>query len=472
MSRYAYERLTHESAAILEGESSRSFAHACTTLIFESGPLGHSDGGVDFPAIRRAIEARLHRAPLYRRKLRRVPLENHPVWVDDHEFNLDYHVRHTSLPRPGGMDELRKVSARVQATRMDRSRPLWECWVLEGLAGDRFALVLKTHTVLADAGADLMQELLSPEPDPIDEEPPPFEPRPVPSTAELWRDEVVRQARLPRRAMRRFREFSSQSEDFGAELARRARAVAGLLGYSVRPLHDSPLSGHVGPHRRFDHLVLALDDAKSVRAHLGGTIHDVVLTTVAGAAARYLRQHFVNPATLDFRAAVPMSLRAGDHNEGIGEWIVELPIWEADPLKRYRRVCERTAEQNRISPALGARTLYSVAKWTSSRLLAQGVRAMSARTLVNLRVANVPGPQLPLFLSGARMVECYGKVPLGVTDGLGIAVISYDGKLCIGLNADFDLVQDLETFSEALVASFDELCEAARGHRGKLALVS
>ena len=472
MTRYAYERLSHESAAILDGESSRSFAHACTTLVFESGPLSRSDGGVDFPAIRRAIEARLHQVPLYRRKLRSVPFEKHPVWVDDHEFNLDYHVRHTSLPRPGGMEELRRVSARVQATRLDRSRPLWECWVLEGLAGDRFALVLKTHTVLADAGTDLMHELLSPVPDDIDDVATPFAPRPVPSPAELWRDEVVRQARLPRRALRRFREFSSQSEDFAEELATRARGVAGLLGYSIRPLHDTPLSGRVGPHRRFDQLVLSLDDAKSVRAHLGGTIHDVVLTTVAGAAARYLRAHFVNPATLDFRVAVPMSLRAGDHNEGIGEWIVELPIWEQDPLRRYQRVCERTVEQNRVSPALGARTLYSVAKWTSSQLLAQGVRAMSARAPVNLRVANVPGPQLPLFLSGARLAECYGKVPLGGSGGLGIAVMSYDGKLCVGLNADFDLVPDLEVFSEALVSSFDELCEAARTHRGKLALVS
>ena len=151
MPRYAYERLGHESARLLELETSRQFSHTSMTAIFEAGPLAKPDGGVDFAAIRRAIEYRLAQVPHYRRKLRRIPLENHPIWVDDHEFNLEYHVRHTSLPRPGSPAELRQVASRVQAQRLDRSRPLWECWVIEGLEGGRFALLVKTHLAMAEA---------------------------------------------------------------------------------------------------------------------------------------------------------------------------------------------------------------------------------------------------------------------------------------------------------------------------------
>ena len=160
MARYAYERLSHDGASLLELETSRIFAHTGTTLILEPGPLARPDGGVDFEAIRAAIESRLHQVPSYRRKLSWIPIEKHPVWVDDHEFNLGYHIRHTSLPRPGSMRQLRRLAARVQAQRLDRSRPLWEYWVAEGLEGGRFALITKTHAALLEStGADLLQAL-------------------------------------------------------------------------------------------------------------------------------------------------------------------------------------------------------------------------------------------------------------------------------------------------------------------------
>ena len=167
MPRYAYDRLSYESAALLGAESSRHFGHAATTLVFEAGPLARPGGGVDFEAIRSAIESRLHLVPVYRRKLRRIPFENHPVWVDDREFSLDYHLRHTGLAQPGEMAQVQKVVARLQAQRLDRSRPLWECWLLEGLSGGRFALVVKQHAVLAEFPGDLMQVLLSPDPNEV-----------------------------------------------------------------------------------------------------------------------------------------------------------------------------------------------------------------------------------------------------------------------------------------------------------------
>ena len=458
MARYAYDRLSHESAALLERENSRHYQHSGATLLFDAGPLATADGGVDFAAIRAAVASRLHRVPQYRRKLKWVPFEDHPVWVDDAEFNLDYHLRHTSLARPGGDSQLRKLAARVQSQRLDRNRPLWECWVLEGMEGGRFALVVKTHNAMVDgASADLLGALLSPDPDEVFEPPPPHNPRPVPTSAELVRDEVVRQFRLPRRVWRRFQEFATESDDLLSELSSRAESVAQLLGYTFKRLPETPLNGEVGPHRHCDMLTLPLEGAKEIRQELGGSIHDVILASVSGAVARYLRAHHLNPAILDFRAGVPVSLMRGEANEGVGEWILELPIWEKDPVRRFQLVRERTEALNESHPALGARTLFSMAGWTSSRMLAQAARALSGGAAVHLTVTNVPGPQEPLYLAGARLLESFGNIPLRQNGGLGIAVMSYEGKLCFGLNADFDLVGDLKLFTEALKSSFEEL---------------
>ena len=471
MARYAYERLGHESARLLEFESSRQFAHTSMTAVFEAGPLAGPDGGVDFAAIRRAIEFRLAQVPHYRRKLRRIPLENHPIWVDDHEFNLDYHVRHTSLPRPGGHAELRQVASRVQAQRLDRSRPLWECWVLEGLEGGRFALLVKTHLAMAEAGADLLEALLSIDAAVAPGTPAPFVPRPMPSAAELARDELLRQMRLPRQALRRIGRFWRETEHAGEEIQRHVRRVARLLGYSIRSLQETPLTGPVGPHRRCEYLVVSLDDAKSVRQELGGTIHDVVIATVTGAVGRYLRAHHVSATTLDFRAAVPVSLRSGTSRQGVGEWHLDLPVWEQDPLRRLERVRELTSALGKSNPPLGAAALAGEERWIGSRLLALGARAISNRRAEHLRLVNVPGAQRPLYLSGARLVEAYGMVPLGDEAGLGVTILSYDGKLFVGLNADFDRVADLALFREGLAESFAELVREAKRKKARLSVV-
>lgn len=472
MARYAYQRLGPESAALLEQETSRSFGHTGTTLVFEPGPLGRPDAGVAFEAIGAAIESRLHQVPAYRWKLRWIPLEKHPIWVDDQEFNLHYHVRHTSLPRPGTLQQLQRLAARLQAQRLDRSRPLWEYWVVEGLEGGRFALVTKTHGALLEAAdADLLQALLSPDPEWRHAPPPPFRPRPMPSVAELVRDELVREARLPRRALERLRRFAS-SEALGDEMARRLRGIARMLGYSLRDAPETPLNGPVGPHRRFDQLVLPLSEAKQIRRQLGGSVLDVVLATVAGAVAAYLKLHFLNPATLDFRVAVPVGLKGEGDEERVGEWIIELPVWENDPLERFERIRRRTAALGRADPVRRAGELFgSGGAWTLSKLPAQSARSMAFRPPVDLRVANVPCPQVPLYFEGARLLECYGELPLAETGGLGIAVFGYDGRLCWSLNADFDRVRDLDRFTRAIAQAHRELLRAASRSRGSLALV-
>jgi diacylglycerol O-acyltransferase / wax synthase len=463
MPHYRYQRLSNASARLLEQETSRVFGHVSSTLIFGPGPLGRPDGGVDFEAIRHEIEARLHLVPQLRRKLRRIPLEGHPVWVDDREFNLDYHVRHTSLARPGTGDQLHRLVARIQSQRLDRSRPLWECWVLEGLEHGRFALLTKTHNALAEPegeASDLLQALLCAEPRGRSEPGPAFRARPMPSAAELVRDEVLRRASLARGFVQWLRSNLVGSEHLEEELRARANRLARLLGYSLRETRETPFNGEIGPHRRFDRLVTSLDDARAVRAALGGSVHDVILATLAGAAGRYLRAHHVHPATLDFRVAVPIGLR--DRAErGVAEWLLDLPVWETDPLRRLGAVRERTETLQGSRPGADARDQSAAEGWSPSRRLSLAVRGLSPRAPVSLRVVNVPGPQVPFYLAGARLEECYGGVPLSDGAGLAVSILSYDGKLCWGLNADFDLVPDLPLFTAAIAESFDELRRAA-----------
>jgi WS/DGAT/MGAT family acyltransferase len=279
---------------------------------------------------------------------------------------------------------------------------------------------------------------------------------------------VVRQARLSRRLAAK---LSAPLElDPVESLRGAARRAVAMLGYSLQRGTDTPFNGSIGPHRRFDHLELPLADARRVRDAFGGSIHDVLLATLSGAVTRYLRAHFVNPATLDFRAAVPVSLREREAEEGIGEWIVELPIWEGDPARCLARVRERTRLLHEESPALDARSIPAES-WTATRRMAQAARAMTSGAPVSLRIVNIPGPQQPLYLEGARLEAAYGKVPLGERGGLGIAITSYDGKLCWGLNADYDLVPDLALFSDAIRDAFAKLVRAAAHHETPLSVV-
>ena len=457
-----YERLSAESASFLLLDSTRTYGHSTTLLILENGVLARGASGVDFDAVRALLEARLHLAERYRQRLKWVPYEDHPVWVDDASFNLDYHLRHSALPSPGDITQLEKTAARIMAQRLDRNRPLWECWVLEGLEGDRFGLLLKTHAALLEDGgqAELLQMLLSPDPSEEIGEPEPFRPRPVPSGLELVRDEVFRRSALPRQAMRRLRNFAEESGNLRAEFMRRTHAVAKLLGYTIRPPRQTPLNGAIGPHRSFERYLLPLEDVRRVNAELGGSVHDVVLATVAGAVRRFLETRLVNPATLDFRISTPVSLDYDKQGGDVSAWTIELPLWERDPVKRFAMIREQTRAENDVQPGLAGKTLFSMARWSGSRLLTLGARSLSTHAGVNLNLLNVPGSKETLYFAGAPIVETYGLTPLSQGHGLGITVMSYAGTLYWGLNADYDLLPDLPRFAEGLEASFRELDRA------------
>jgi len=462
MPRYFYERLSDRSAGYLANETPRTFAHASSIQVFESGPLATADGGVDFEAISSAIAARLHQVPRLRQELIWIPIENHPIWVDDENFNLGYHLRHTSLPRPGGFAQLEAMAARIMAQRMDRTRPLWECWVLEGLTGGRFALIMKTHhCMVEEAGADLLEVLLSASPDATDPEPPTFQPRPRPSARELVVEEVVQQAKLPRRAFERLRGLISERHQLGRELTAKATAAAELLGYSLRPPIGTPLNGLIGPHRRFKGVAVSLDDARFVRRAMDAKMLDVILTAVAGAVRSYLKERLVSPAALDFRIATPVGLAAGRSGERAAEWVIDLPLWEKDPVVRLQQIRQATRKLSESKGTVPASALLEGDVWFGGRLLSLGARSLASHMPVNMTLINAPGTQVPLHFKGARLLETYGQVPLREHHGLGIAVMSYDGRLFFGLNADFDLVPDLDVFAVALERSFDELRRVA-----------
>ena len=462
MAHYSYERLSDRSAEYLLHEDARHHAHASSIQIFDSGPLATPEGGVDFDAICEAIASRLHLVPRLTQELRWVPIEDHPVWVDDPDFILDFHMRHTSLPRPGGFRQLQNMAARIMAQRVDRSRPLWECWVLEGVKGGRFALVMKTHhCMVEEEGSDLMEVLLSVDPDEPDPEPPLRIPRPLPSARELVMNEVINQARIPRRTFNRVRNLAHSPEALRHDLEAKARRAAGLLGYSFRPPMDTPLNGPIGRHRRFRGVRFPLDDAKRVRQMLGGTVHDVILAVVAGATRKYMLERLVNPAAIDFRISTPVGVAPGGSEERVAEWIIDLPVWEKDPVQCFEQIRADTAKLSENQQILSASVFLSGDTWFGGRLLSAGARAQASRAPVNMMMANSPGAQVPLYLKGARMLEAYGEVPLREHHGLSIAVMSYDGRLFFGITADYDVVRDIDRYVFALKQAFQELVDAA-----------
>jgi len=469
MARYAYERLSAQDNTFLLLETPNVHMHVAATSIFHAGSLKTAEGGIDVDSIKRSTEAVLHLIPRYCQRLKKIPFENHAVWIDDRHFSLDYHIRHTSLPRPGTDEQLKRLAARIMAQQLDRSRPLWEIWVVEGLERDRFAMINKMHHCMIDgaSGVDIGQILMSASPDQPASEARPFVPRPAPSRSELWRDELRRRLSLPLRAARDFREFTRETDDVRLELRHRVRAVMQLIGWAVHGASDTPINGRLGPHRRFDWMTMPLEEVKAVRKALGCTLNDVVLATVAGAVRQYMIHRRVNPGELDFRVSAPVSVRRKEDRGKLGNrvssWIIRLPIGERDPRVRLEAIHEVTRTLKESKQALGVEMMMAAAEWTPPALLSLGAQAASGP--INMIVTNVPGPQIPLYMLGARLETSFPQVPLLENTGLGIALFSYDSQLCWGFNADYNLVPDLPVFVRAVQSSFAALSDAS-GLRG------
>ncbi|MGH0028513.1 MAG: wax ester/triacylglycerol synthase family O-acyltransferase [Myxococcota bacterium] len=466
MARYGYDRLSAQDASFLWIESESSPMHIGSVCVYEAGPLRNGDGGVDIDRQRRAVEAVLHWIPRYRQKIAWTPLEGWPVWVDDRHFALGYHIRHLSLPRPGTVAQLKEIVSRILARPLDRARPLGEMWVIEGLEnGEQFAVVSKIHHCMVDgaAGADLTQILMSTSAKHEIEEPLPYLPRPAPGPFELLTGSLRDRFELGLDALRRAGDGSDDWASLGREIEHRARALVDLAGFALKPASETPLNGDLGPHRLFEWSTMPLDVVLDLRRQLGCTVNDIVLATVTGAVRRYLFRRRLDPAKLDFRVAAPVSTRSEGDARGRGNhvstWIVPLPLAEADPMKQLAAVRDRTAGLKRDGAASGADTLMKIAEWLPPAVVGAG--AQLARGPANLIVTNVPGPQFPLYSAGAPLLGLYPVVPIIPGIGLGIALFSYDGRLCWGSNADDELVPDLPAFVADVNVAFENLHRAA-----------
>jgi diacylglycerol O-acyltransferase / wax synthase len=468
MPRYAYDPLTFLDNSFLIMERPNSPMHIAGTATFEGGALIRPDGGVDIDAIRAYTQSRLHLIPRYRQRLSFIPLQGRPIWVDDTHFNIHYHVRHTALPRPGDERQLKRLAARVMSQHLDRSKPLWEIWIVEGLEGGaRFAMISKIHHCMVDgvSSVDLLNVLLQPAPSDEIKEAPDWIPRPAPTGLDLAAETLGRMAHLPFDIGREVQNVLRDVQDPRSDMRARIRALRDTFTGGMRTVSATPLNRPVGPHRRFDWYKMDLATVKAVKTALGGTLNDVVLATVSGAVRRFMERHRVNVDTLDFRVMAPVSVRSADERGTLGNrvsaWMVPLPLGERDPRAVLAKISETTGELKESKSALGAEVLAQVGDWTPTTLLSLGSRMILRALPFNLVVTNVPGPQVPLYLLSARMLDNYGLVPLIDYLCMGIVLFSYDGKLCWGFTCEWDLLPELHDFVNDIDLSFGELQEAA-----------
>ncbi len=460
-----YDRLSALDASFLHLESRATPMHVGSLAIFEGERFFDGSGRFRLAAVRDLVSSRLHHIPRFRRRLMTVPMEQgRPIWVDDDRFDISYHVRLTALPGPGSWNQLRALTARIQMHPLDRSRPLWELWFVEGLEAGRVALVQKTHHALVDgvSGVDVATVLLDFDPNATTEVGPRWSAAPIPSSARLLTDTMRERATEPAELVRTARGL--------ARAPQRAATRAGEVGRAVRSLvESSPLAPStsfnrpVGPRREFVGVKVDLADVRRVRSQLGGTVNDVILAGVAGA----LRRRFIarnEPLPERVRVLCPVSVRDESETMQLGNRVsamfVDLPIEEPDPDARLRAIGKLTRDLKDQEQALGASFLLGLTEYAAPTLLGLAARLVQRQPFVNFVVTNVPGPQVPLYCLGARMIEAYPMVPLSHNLGLGIAILSYCGVLHIGLMADAVANPDLADLAEDLTAAFAELGHA------------
>ena len=450
-----YERLSTLDSLFLELEDRSAHMHVGAVAIFEGPPPPYRD-------FLRLIEARLPFVPRYRQRVMFVPLrQGRPVWVDETQFDLEYHVRHTALPAPGGETELKKLAGRLLSQALDRDKPLWEMSLVEGLGDGNFAIVSKTHHAMLDgvSGVDLATMLMDTEPSSTPPDPPaPWTPRKAPAVSELLVSSVKEQLSHPLRMAREALEPNSEAVKLLAEVFSGLKPFVDVVSMGRAP--QSPLNVPIGPHRRFEMVDLALPKLKQVRAARGGTVNDIVLATVAGALRRWLGARGATPDA-DLRVLVPVSMRSararGTYGNQVSAVFCTLPVTEPDPVARLRKVHEAMMVVKKSGSAVGAHALSRLGDFAPPQLLAQAARLQAVTRMFNLVVTNVPGPQFPLYLLGKKMVRCFPQVPLAAQQALGIALLSYNGQVGAGLIGDADAARDLPELAQAMTEELDEL---------------
>jgi diacylglycerol O-acyltransferase len=459
-------RLTGLDASFLHLENDGAHMHVAGLMLFDGDPPPYDQ-------LVEMTEARLHVVPRYRQKLAFVPLgQGRPRWVDDPHLNLRYHIRRTALPKPGSEAQLRALAGRVFAQPLDRDKPLWEMWLVEGVEdgphGPRFAMLSKTHHALVDgiSGVDIVSVLFDATPDPPEppDPPPHWVPRPEPSRTQLLAEALIERATIPAEAARSVRAVFRGPRQVARAAGESAVGLGAMTWAGLRPPPKSPYNTTIGPHRRYAWVRTSLADAKAIKNSLGGTVNDVVLATVAGALRRHLERRGLEPPET-LRALVPVSVRSDAERGALGNRVAAmmapLPVSEKDPERRLATIAAAMQGIKKSGQAVGAQVLTQLSGFAPATLMAQGSRLVSTERLFNVVVTNVPGPQFPLYLLGRELREANPMVPLAKGQALGIAIMSYNGQMNYGLLGDWDAMPDLDDFAGDIQASLEELASAA-----------
>jgi diacylglycerol O-acyltransferase / wax synthase len=461
------DRMNPLDAEFLYLEDGTAHMHIASCAVFE-GPAPAYDELVA------RIRSKLPLVPRYRQRVRFVPMDlRRPFWVDDPHFNLDYHVRHIALPPPGGKAELCRLMARLMSQELDRARPLWEAWVVEGLTGGRWAVISKVHHCMVDgvAGVDLMSVVLD-----LDREPAPavvdvWEPEREPSALRLAVDGAVNivgrpveQARAaawtvlhaPRRALTR-----------GWTAARGLR----WYGAALRPTPPTSLDGTIGPHRRWTYAGAGLDDIRTIRRAFGGTVNDVVVAVVTSGFRDLVLARGEDPEHVALRTLVPVSVREetghGVYDNQVSAILLDLPVHVADPLERLAAVHAEMDRLKQSHEAEAGQALTRLAGAVPPAFMAQGTRLVSRlvsrvpQRTMNTVTTNVPGPQFPLYFAGREMLEYLPYVPIGPGVRIGVAILSYNGRLQFAVTGDYDTAPDIGILADGIEAELATLLRLA-----------
>ena len=456
------ESLSAQDAAFLFAESACSHMQIAAVATFE-GPVPSQD------ELSAMVDAKLDRLPRYRQIVRMMPFDvSEPYWIDDPDFDLAYHLRRTALPRPGSAQELQNLVGRVMSQKLDRTRPLWEMWVVEGLAEDRWALLCKTHHCLADgvSGVALIATMLDPTPAFTPPAPSNWSPRPPPRTSELVTKALLRGWRMPREGLRGLRWAATAP---GRALEELGVFVEGLQSFRSRGADalDGSLNGPIGPHRRWRTFSVPLSELQKIRASHGGTINDVVLASVAAGFRDLLRSRGEAVEGRRLRTLVPVSTHRRVEDEAPGNHIAarfaELPLDDAKPAGRLRAVRDETLRLKYTHQSEATEILSSIVEAAPPALLSLGATFLSDldQHAVQTVTTNVRGPERPFYALGRRLCAVLPYVPLWGSVRIGVAVFSYDGALAFGITGDYESAADLDVLVEGIQAELGALLRAA-----------
>ncbi len=464
------EQLTPLDASFLHMEDQASHMHVACVMVFAGGAPRYED-------LLAHLDARLHLVPRYRKRLANVPLgQGRPRWTDDEQFDLRFHVRRTALPAPGTETELRTLAGRVFSQPLRRDRPLWEIWLVEGLAENRFALLSKTHHALVDgvSGLDILSVLFAPGEQAADAEP--WQPQPAPSSTQLLAESLIERATVPAEGWRALRAVFRGPRRLATEGFARVRGASAFLGAGLAPAPRTPFNTqHVGPDRRFTWVRMSLAETKAIKNAHGGTVNDVILAIVNGGLRRYLHRHEYALDGVTLKALVPVSIRAVDQHGELGNrvsgMIAPLPVSVEDPLDALQTISAAMDRIKSSGQALGAQAITELGGFAPANLISQAGRASFGQRFINLVITNIPGPQYSLRMADSQLLDIFPMVPLGSNLALGIAIVSYNGTLNFGLVGDFKTMHDLEDLAADLAAAAAELAAAAGppkpGNQGK-----